>query len=693
MILVWELLVGLCTPVLVLGALLSRRLRVGLRARLGFPQVGVEPGAVWIHAASIGEGRAASALIRAIRDVRPDLGVVRSFSSDAGAADAAGADQAIAAPLDSPLCAGPWLDRVRPRCLILVEAELWPCLLAACRRRRIPVAVVNARLGPGFHRLRRLGLWGALSRGVSFVAADAPTAGVLGGLVTGDLKAEAPFPPAVLTWSRPAVVAGSTHPGEEQMLLAATATLSPRPLLILAPRDPERFDAVATLLDGAGVAWVRRTRCAGAVPSSVEVVLLDTLGELAGLYPGADAAFVGGTFQRDVGGHSPSEPKAAGLPVVAGPHTHANLGAWEGVRAFHAVTPLALRSALAAALAAGRVPVAGAAAAVATVEVLTPWLDAPTPPEPWQRGWLVPLVPFWQLGVWLRPGRPRRAALPVILVGALTAGGTGKTPVAGFLAERLAARQPCVVGRGYRRSAGRDVRTRGEASELGDELTMLARRGVQVVSSPDRHAGIAAAAREGSGVVVLDDGWMDPTLSPDLTVVVVDARWPEGGGPIPVGTRRVPLGWLARADVVWVNHGALPGHFRRHLRPDAVVVEARYRPVGWLFRGKKLPLDALPDRHVAAFAGIARPEGFFHQLRQLGCTLIKAGVFPDHHVFRWSDLQSIEAWTDDHVVVTTEKDAARLPRDAGVYVLCVAPEIVHGAEALDTLLRRFDGSA
>jgi 3-deoxy-D-manno-octulosonic-acid transferase len=691
--LLWEAFTALLTPLIALVAALTPRLRAGLRERLGFPYVEVEPGAVWVHAASLGEGRAAAALIAAIRVARPDLGIVRTWTSNVAATQDTGADQTLAGPLESPFFVGAWLDRVRPRCLVLVEAELWPDVLAACRRREIPVVVVNARVGRGARRLLALGLWRALTRDVLFFAPDAPTAAILGGEVTGDLKVEAPRPPPVLTWSRPAIVAGSTHPGEEDMLLHAVAGLVPRPLLVLAPRDPGRFEAVATRLATAGVSWARRSALRGEVPAGVDVVLLDSLGELAGLYDAADAAFVGGTFLRDVGGHSPAEARAAGCPVVTGPHTHANPGAWDGVRAFHAVSPDALGSALTAALAAGRQPVGVAAVALETVGRLAPVLDAPTPAEPWLRWWLTPLVPVWALGVRLRRGSPRRASIPVIVVGGLTAGGAGKTPVAGWLAGRLAHLSPAVVARGYGRLRGGDVRTEGEATELGDELAMLARRGITVVSSPDRHAGVAAAAEDGARLAILDDALLVPSVIADLTIVVVDARWPSGGGPIPVGTGRVPARWLSRADVVWVNHGPLPEELRPHLRPDAVLVEARYDAVGWVFRGTLLPLDALPARDVVAFAGVARPEGFFGLLRRLGLRVVRTGIFPDHHHFRWADLQNIEAWLDDHVVTTTEKDAARLPPDAGVHALRVEPVIVRGADALDAVLRRFDGSA
>jgi tetraacyldisaccharide 4'-kinase len=327
------------------------------------------------------------------------------------------------------------------------------------------------------------------------------------------------------------------------------------------------------------------------------------------------------------------------------------------------------------------------------------------------RPWLWPFVPLWMFPVTTLPRPEARAPVPVITVGALAAGGTGKTPVAAYFAQALAERTPVIVARGYGRASGAEVRLGGwpapggdaaapsarqprgtdvsgqpsaahAARLLGDELAMLAKRGFRVVSSPDRLAGVLAAHKAGAGVAILDDALQSRHVRADLTTIVLDARWPRGGGPIPVGAARLPVSWLARADVVWVNHGPLPDSLRAHVRADAVVVEARYRPVAWTFRGERLPLEALAGRRAVAFAGIARPDGFFRAARRLGVNIDRTWIFPDHYAYSWADLQSIEAWLDDHVVVTTEKDAARLPVDAAVHALAVEVEILRGAEAL-----------
>ncbi|MFZ5480352.1 MAG: tetraacyldisaccharide 4'-kinase [Myxococcota bacterium] len=686
MSLLYSIVATLLWPFAALVVLVHPRLRAHAGERLGRVVPEVEPGAVWIHAASLGEGRVAEALVAALRAADPDVEILRTCTSDVARAQRIGADQTTCLPIDVPFGMRAFLDRTRPRCLLLVESELWPGLLLACRARRIPVAVVGARVGPGLRRMRRL--FPGLLAGVRWLPRDAEAARIVGGEPVGDLKAAAPIPSAAIAWSRDAVVAGSTHPGEEDALIDGVAALSPRPLLVLAPRDPRRFDVVGARLDARGVRWVRRTALAGPVPPEADVVLLDTVGEVAGLYARARAAFVGGTFVAEVGGHSPAEALRAGCPVVHGPHTASAGEAWSAAPTYRAASPAELPDALARALAAPRVVVVEDDAAGRAVEALAALLAAPAPPERPLRPWLWPLVPAWRAGVALgrRPGA--KAPVPVVSVNGIAAGGSGKTPVAAWIAARLGDRAPVVVARGYRRRRGGDVRLTGEASDLGDELAMLARRGLRVASAPDRLAGVVAAHRAGAGLAVLDDGWMAGGVRADLEVVTVDARWPTGGGPIPVGTGRVPLGWLRRADVVWVNHGPLPAELKPHLRADAIVVEARYRPAYWLRRGERVALDALPRRGVLAFAGIARPEGFFRALRRLGVLLDRTWVFPDHHVFVWSDLQSIEAWLDDHVVVTTEKDAARLPADSAVFALVMEPEIVRGADELVARLGR-----
>jgi len=228
---------------------------------------------------------------------------------------------------------------------VLVEGDLWPLVLRAARRRGLPVVVVNGRVSErSFARLRRLRpLLGPMLDPVDRfgVQTDADrerllALGVEAGRVevTGNLKYESPEPPrrpeleaaiATLAAGRPILVAGSTMAGEEDAVLAAFAAAAgergARALLILAPRHPERFTAVAELVTRHRLALARRTSL---VPGSreggrsIDVLLLDSLGELAALYRLAAGAFIGGTLVP-TGGHNPLEPARFGVPIAAGP--------------------------------------------------------------------------------------------------------------------------------------------------------------------------------------------------------------------------------------------------------------------------------------------------------------------------------------------------------------------------------------
>lgn len=671
------LVVGvILAPVVALAVLVHPRLRRHARERLGFPRTLLEPGALWFHAASLGERRIVEAVLPGLQLREPALDMLITCTSADARARTGGADQVLCLPVDVlPLVLG-FIDRVRPRALVLVEAELWPALLMACRLRGIPVVRLAPREGQGMRNLRRVpGLEAALLAGVAQL------------VPTHDLKALAPVPPAAFSWRGDALVGGSTREGDEVALLEAWGGLDPQPLLILAPRDPSRFPAVGALLTARGLRWSRRSAIADSVSAGTQVLLLDTLGELAGLYAGARAAFAGGTFDAGVGGHSPAEAIAAGCPVVRGPQISANAAAWAGVGADVADTREGLGDAICRAMARPRTGPPGNAAVAPVLDGLSPLVAAPPSAERSLRPWLWPLAWVWLAVVSVWPLGRKPGPIPVISVGGLTAGGSGKTPVAAWIAARLSG--SVVVSRGYGRRSGSDVRQTGGVRELGDEAEMLARRGQPVASAPDRHAAVVQAARSGAKVAVLDDGFTARGLERQLEVVVLDGRWPDGGGPIPVGTRRVPRGWLNRADVVWSNHGAVPAWARAAARSDALFVEAELVPVAWLHRGVRRPLDALPARHCVAMAGIARPEAFFRTLRALGVDVRQRHIFPDHHAFGWPDLQAIEAWKDDHNVLVTEKDAARLPEGLSVWALVVEVHIKVGKRALADRLAPF----
>ena len=249
---------------------------------------------------------------------------------------------AVIAPLDHPWCVAAALSRVEPVLLALVETELWPSWIAAAKRRRVPVVVVSGRLSdrsfPRYRRvrrlltptLRRLDAVGARSDldAARFVELGVPEERVC---VTGDLKLEPPEGVATLATDLvralsevPVIVAGSTHPGEEepaQIALLACEREGLPAALVVAPRHLQRAAQVERELVAAGRRVRRRSRLEGPPLKSGEVLLLDTLGELSAVYAAASVAFVGGTL-APVGGHNLIEPIFAGCPVVFGPHVH-----------------------------------------------------------------------------------------------------------------------------------------------------------------------------------------------------------------------------------------------------------------------------------------------------------------------------------------------------------------------------------
>ena len=666
-LLLWRLLGLLALPVLFLHPQARRRI---------WNVPAPAPGWTWIHGASAGEQVAAQALA----DVLP-VEVWRTSSSWRTSIQGV-----FPVPLDLPFGFVSWLDRARPGRLILVEAELWPGWLVACRARGIPVCVVNARPGRGTDRWRRFGpLWRWLTEGVTFVSQDQ----------TGDLKLSAQIHAATFALGRDAFIAGSTRPGDEVHLLAAWKTLPdtiagrPRPMLVLAPRHLKRVSEVVKLLDESGFVWAQKT--SADVLGNVEVLLLDTMGEVASLYSQARAAFVGGTFDESIGGHSPAEPFSAGIPVVAGPYTQSSPMAWMSGIAIRVGHPSELSAAICSALSVGP-GVSPHNDGALRCAALIPPVMVPFPRR--QRPWLAPLVPFWGALVQAAPSTrnpPIKVDVPVVSVGALVAGGAGKTPAVGWLAEKLRAQNLSVwiVARGYRRGGGTGAEPRigcpntVPESPVGDELELLRRRGFSVVSCPDRLLGAQLAQSEGAAVILLDDGFQHRCLHRDLDVVCVDARWPDGRGPIPVGTRREPWGALGRAHWLWIhNADDLKRDQRIGLALDACMpgislprVLAQPKPAHWIRKGESFPLDAVQGA-VDVLVGIARPEGFVSELLRLGLTVQSLRVVGDHR-----DFGPVGSG-----VVMTEKDAARLAPDADVWALVMENHILDGGALVQRIL-------
>ena len=318
--------------------------RFGFGERLG-------PGSIWIHAVSVGEVQAAAALVTTLRERYPAIAIVVTTLTPTGAMRAKtlfeGLAQVRHIPFDLPGAVRRFFERVQPRLAVIFETELWPNLYHQCRGRRIPLVLASARLSPrSVSRYRRLGslFREALSRGVVVAAQGEGDAGRFMSLgadpgsthVTGNIKFDFSLPPDIAAraralrelygMSRPVWVAGSTHAGEEEIVLEAHRLVRgahPGALLVLVPRHPPRFEEVAHGLQRAGARFVLRSQRVGekaaAAAASADVLLVDTLGELLDFYAAADVAFVGGSLVP-IGGHNLLEPAAVGIPILTGPH-------------------------------------------------------------------------------------------------------------------------------------------------------------------------------------------------------------------------------------------------------------------------------------------------------------------------------------------------------------------------------------
>lgn len=348
----------LLAAVLVLGApwwlarmATSGRYRAGLTGRLGVIPKGLSEAVagrrvVWLHAVSVGEVMAASELVRELRARLPEWVIAVSTTTETGqrlARERFAEVPVFYMPLDFMSVIRHYLSVLHPRLIILMESELWPNLMDACARQGIPVAVVNARVSdrslPRYLKLRRL--WRPLLERVSLflaqseenarrlVSIGAPAERVrVSGNLKYDVKATAGESAMTkllgkrLPSGAKVLVAGSTLEGEERMLLDAWSRVResvPEAVMVLAPRRPERFAAVAGLVRERGIAVVRASelRDGEGTVSGGGVVLLDTIGDLASVYSLGTAAFVGGSLVA-AGGHNPLEPARFGVSVVMG---------------------------------------------------------------------------------------------------------------------------------------------------------------------------------------------------------------------------------------------------------------------------------------------------------------------------------------------------------------------------------------
>ncbi|MEZ5416064.1 MAG: 3-deoxy-D-manno-octulosonic acid transferase [Vicinamibacterales bacterium] len=342
------------SPWLVYQALRHRKYVGSLGQRFGYLPVSfnvdAEP-SIWVHAVSVGELLTARPLLQALRERHPDLRVFVSTTTRSaqelarrGGLDV---DGVFYFPFDLGFVVRRTLDLVRPRLFLMMETEIWPNLLRECRRRGVRTAIINGRLSArSFPRYRLArGFFTRVLADVDRICAQSDEAArrfveigaapdrvvVTGSLkfdsldgATGQARKERVLRYLRFAPSRPVWVAGSTMKGEEAVVLRVfrrLRALQPSAVLVLAPRHPERFADVVTLAEQEGFRTVRRSDLPIDAEPRADVVVLDTIGELATVYQVGHVVFVGGSLVP-TGGHNILEPAVFGRPVVFGPHMH-----------------------------------------------------------------------------------------------------------------------------------------------------------------------------------------------------------------------------------------------------------------------------------------------------------------------------------------------------------------------------------
>jgi tetraacyldisaccharide 4'-kinase len=525
--------------------------------------------------------------------------------------------------------------------------------------------------------------------------------------IGGNLKYD--FAPPVVPEDSPVLAFLSAAPGmklwiaastsaddrvaEEEFVIAAQKGM-PGWRLILAPRKPERFDAVANLLAGSGLKWTRRSDFKD---PQADVLLLDSIGELGGLFRYADVVFMGGTL-ADRGGHNILEPAIFGKPVIAGPHMEnfreiaadfermqalVRIDSGDGLR--DAVLLAALNPGLGerARLAAEQKRGASARAAEAVLALYETTCPSERAAQPaYALLWL--FEQLWRVGSArdrrTKASRATRLPVPVVSVGNITTGGTGKTPAVIDLLCAFRKSNPGLLTRGH----GRPVRERVlfleedenvTAAISGDEAQLCMREAsVPIGVGPDRYSiGLELIEHAEVHVLFLDDGFQHLQLHRDFDLVLIDALRPFGGGHlVPLGSLREPLEGLRRASAFLItradevpNTRAIESVLRRH-NHAAPVFRARTVPSRWRDRAGEVDPGSIRLRPAVAFCGLGNPDAFWKTLRGMRIDPVACYAFDDHHQYRPAEIRRLARHAHDlgaELLLTTAKDSVNLDPD------------------------------
>ncbi len=317
---------------------------------------------------------------------------------------------------------------------------------------------------------------------------------------------------------------------------------------------------------------------------------------------------------------------------------------------------------------------------------------------------------IYRICLWVRESlykagvlRVDRAGIPVVSVGNITVGGTGKTPVVELLSRRLKERgfNPGIVTRGYRRTRDGVFSVdskKDDAASVGDEALMLARRtGLPVIVGKRRIQAVEVGIKEfGIDCAVLDDGYQVRNLRKDLEILVLSGRkGGENGDLFPLGPFREPPGMIRRAGVILVNKGELDSGAKA-LAEGIPTFRVKYRPtfLHEIRRNLIGPYTYLNGKKVLAFAGLGDNRSFFELLKELGAHIEHAVEFPDHHAYSAHDIERLVSAKGAEMLVTTEKDAVKLDRSEipeNVYYLAVEAVVEREEELVELIVQRLGG--
>ena len=714
--------------------------------------------------------------LRRLRAEFPHSRLFVSISTLAGRATAGDklrdlADGIFYAPVDYVFAVRRVLRALRPAVVAIAETEIWPNLFREAHRSGAGLAIVNGRISDRafprylpfrwFFREVLSEVDSILAQtdamGERFLALGAlPERTHTGGNFKYDFEARAAATgspvPALLERARPGKVwiAASTmppagprgHPGdvdEDDVVIAAfqeLATRHPDLLLILAPRRPERFDTAAGKLEAAGIPYLRRSRLdSWQVGDLPHVLLLDSIGELSGLFSVADAVFMGGTLARR-GGHNILEPAFFAKPVITGPHMENFQAIADKFRAAGACVEIGDAAGLAGAVArlleapewAGeigqraRLSAEARGGATARAAALVRELYRVSFYRPAQPRFTVAsvLARLWRWGARNKGrrdyARRRKLAAPVISIGNITMGGTGKTPCVLLLAQILKqrGRKPGILTRGYGRNSPHkhlalEPGAVVSAEHSGDEPQIFVRSGLAPVGiGADRfHTGTLLVRDFGADVLLLDDGFQHQRLARSVDVVLIDALDPFGGGQVfPLGRLREAPAGLARANLILITRSELSDltpvierQVRRWNR-RAPVFRAGVEPQAWVEHrtGRRHGPAERPFERAGVFCGLGNPEAFRRTLERMGVEPVAWVDFEDHHRYRARELRRISQEMRAQgatALVTTEKDVMNLCESSDdllaplpLYWLKAAMTIERASEFVSEIERR-----